>query len=154
MDFSFDTSAFIEPHVRLYPRDIFEPHWQWIEHLIEQGSVRSTELVKTELSITEDDLFEWAKTQGELFVPIDTETQKALTEVITAFPSLTDHHRDRSGADPWVIALAMANNCHVATYEKMGKKSAPKIPNVCDHFGIKCYTWIDVLRESGFKPKS
>ena len=151
MDFSFDTSAFIEPWVRLYPRDIFGPHWQWIEKLIQDEVVRSTELVKTELSVTEDELFEWAKKQEHLFVPIDTDIQAALQEVITQFPQLTDHHRDRSGADPWVIALAMVEQCPVVTYEKMGKTTAPKIPNVCRHFDVKCYTWIEVLRETGFK---
>ncbi len=150
MDYSFDTSGFIEPYVRLYPRDIFEPHWQWIEKLIGDGSIKSTELVKTELSSTEDDLYDWASIQEGLFSPIDEGTQTALTEVITAFPNLTDHYRDRSGADPWVIALAMSNDCSVVTYEKMGKRGAPKIPNACEHFGVKCYTWIDVLRETGF----
>lgn len=150
MEFSFDTSAFIEPSIRLYPRDIFEPHWQWIERLIQEGAVRSTELVKTELSATEDDLFEWAKDQPDLFVPIDNGTQTALRDIINQFPALTDHHRDRSGADPWVIALAMANNCTVVTYEKIGKNNAPKIPNVCQHFGIQCLTWVEVLRETKF----
>ena len=153
MDFSFDTSAFIEPATRLYPRDIFEPHWQWMEGLIEQGIIRSTELVKMELSVTEDELYDWATNQIDLFLPIDNGTQTALRDVITQFPLLTDHHRDRSGADPWVIALAMANNCAVVTYEKMGKNTKPKIPNVCEHFGVKCYTWIDVLRETGFKAR-
>ena len=151
MEFSFDTSAFIEPSIRLYPRDIFEPHWQWIEKLIERGDVRATELVKTELSVTEDELFEWAKGQAGLFVPIDHDIQTALREVIVRFPLLTDHYRDRSGADPWVIALAMVNKCSVVTYEKMGKQTTPKIPNVCRYFGIGCLTWINVLRETGFK---
>ena len=151
MDFSFDTSAFIEPWVRFYPRDIFEPHWQWIEKLIQEGIVRSTELVKTELSVTEDELFEWAKEQNGLFIPINTEIQPVLQEIVAQFPQLTDHHRDRSGADPWVVALAIVENCPVVTYEKMGKATAPKIPNVCEQFGVKCFTWIEVLRETGFK---
>ena len=154
MDFSFDTSAFIEPWVRFYPRDIFEPHWRWIEQLIEQGTVRSTELVKEELSTTEDELYEWAKNQKELFIPIDTDIQVALREVIDQFPSLTDHHRDRSGADLWVIALALVEKCPVVTYEKRGKNTAPKIPNVCEYFDVECYTWIEVLRETGFKTTS
>ena len=153
MDYSFDTGAFIEPWVRLYPRDIFEPHWDWIEKLITNGSIRSTEMVKTELSVTEDELYDWAKNQSELFVPVDTKIQHALTEIISAFPQLTDFRRDRSGADPWVVALAMVEDCPVVTYEHMGKKSAPKIPNVCQHYGIKVYSWIDVLRETNFKGK-
>lgn len=153
MDFSFDTSAFIEPHIRLYPRDLFEAHWQWVERLIGDGTIRCSELVKIELSKTEDDLFKWSKDQENLFIPIDTETQTALKEVIRKFPIITDYHRDRSGADPWVIALAMANDCHVVTYENMGKKNEAKIPNICRYFSIKCYTWIEVFRETGFSSK-
>lgn len=150
MVFSFDTSAFIEPWQRLYPRDLFEPHWQWIEKQIAQGTIKATELVKVELGNVEDELFEWAKTQDELFLPIDNDVQQALMAVVAEFPDLTDHHRDRSGADPWVIAQAMVLNCPVVTYETMGKKAKPKIPNACQHFGIKVYTWIDVLRETQF----
>ncbi len=151
MIFSFDTSAFIEPWQRRYPRDLFEPYWQWIEQQIADGTVRATELVKAELGQVEDDLLAWAKDQEDLFIPIDGDVQQALTAVVAAFPKLADHHRDRSGADPWVVAQAMALNCPVVTYETMGKQNKPKIPNACQHFGIKVYSWVDVLRDTGFK---
>ncbi|RRQ21910.1 DUF4411 family protein [Thiohalobacter thiocyanaticus] len=151
MDFSFDTSAFIEPAVRLYPRDLFEPHWVWVEKLINDGQIRCTELVRDELQASEDELYKWAMHQSELFVPIDEAIQTAVTDVIKHFPTLTDYHRDRSGADPWVIALSLANGkCPVVTYEKMGKNSAPRIPNACVYFGIECFTWVDVFRATKF----
>lgn len=150
MVFSFDTSAFIEPWHRHYPRDLFDPYWVWMEALIENDVVKATELVKVELGNVEDELHDWAKLHNQMFVPIDTDVQQALTTVVAEFPNLTDHRRDRSGADPWVVAQAMTLNCPVVTYETMGKQTQPKIPNACKHFGIKVYTWIDVLRETGF----
>lgn len=150
MIFSFDTSAFIEPWQRHYPRDLFEPYWQWIEQQIADGTVRATELVKVELGQVEDDLLAWAKDQDDLFIPIDEDVQQALAAVVAAFPNLADHHRDRSGADPWVVAQAMVLNCPVVTYETLGKQTKPKIPNACHHFGIKVYSWVDVLRDTGF----
>ena len=44
----------------------------------------------------------------------------------------------------------MALNCPVVTYENMGKQNKPKISNACQHFGIKVYSWVDVLRDTGF----
>ena len=38
-------------------------------------------------------------------------------------------------ADPFIIALAKTINGCVVTEEKE-KPNAPKIPNVCDHFGV------------------
>lgn len=56
-------------------------------------------------------------------------------------PNLADHHRARSGADPRVVAQAMAlDNCPVV-----------EILNACRHFGIQVYAWVEVLRETGFR---
>ena len=71
-----------------------------IEQQIAEGTVKATELVKIELAHVEDDLLAWAKEQEDLFIPIDADIQQALTTVVTEFPNLADHHRDRSGADP------------------------------------------------------
>lgn len=151
MSFSFDTSAFIEPWTRRYPPDIFPPIWKWLEERIESGTISAIDEVKHEILRQEDDLTGWAKAQEGLFVPADEAVQQALRQVLATFPNLADHERDRSGADPWVVAHALANGLSVVTYEVMGKQSKPKIPNACQHFGIPCVTLVDVLRQTGFK---
>ena len=78
MIFSFDTSAFIEPWTRLYPRDLFEPYWLWIERQIALGKVRATELVKAELARVDDELLAWAMAQTDLFIAIDEDMARRL----------------------------------------------------------------------------
>jgi Domain of unknown function (DUF4411) len=55
---------------------------------------------------------------------------------MTAYPRLVDTSKGRSGADPFVIALAAAANpiMTVVTEEHPGKT---KIPDVCKKEGIK-----------------
>lgn len=151
MSFSFDTSAFIEPWTRRYPPDIFPPIWAWLEDCIESRTISAIDEVRLEIYRQEDDLTGWAKTQANLFVPADDAVQTALRQVLADFPNLADHERDRSGADPWVVAHALAGGLSVVTYESMGKQTKPKIPNACKHFGIPCVTLVDVLRQTGFK---
>ena len=106
MTFSFDTSAFIEPWTRRYPPDVFHPVWAWLEHLIESDVVSAVEEVKIEIYRQEDDLTAWTQTQNKLFHSPAADIQGALRDVLKAFPNLADHDRDRSGADPWVVAHA------------------------------------------------
>lgn len=151
MSFSFDTSAFIEPWTRRYPPDIFGPIWNWLERLIDEDVVTSIDEVKHEIHRQEDGLTDWTKAQAKLFVAPSADVQAALRQVLIAFPNLADHERDRSGADPWVIAHALSGGLSVVTYETMGKQHKPKIPNACVHFGIPCISLVDVLRQTGFR---
>jgi hypothetical protein len=47
-------------------------------------------------------------------------------------------HAGRSGADPFVVALAKIHDCTVVCEEGRGKKNLPKIPDVCDALGLRC----------------
>jgi hypothetical protein len=151
VSFSLDTSALIEPWTRRYPPDIFGPIWGWLEQLISDGEITAIDEVKHEITRQEDGLSAWVRQQDGLFVPADDGVQTALRDVLRAFPTLADHERDRSGADPWVVAHALATGLKVVTYENMGKRTAPKIPNACEHFRVPCVTLVDVLRETGFR---
>lgn len=151
MTYSFDTSALIEPWIRRYPPDIFSPVWTWLEHLVEEGTVGAIDEVKLEIDRQDDGLSDWVRSQEKLFVPPSADVQTALRHVLTAFPNLADHDRDRSGADPWVISHALAGGLSVVTYETIGKRNKPKIPNACEYFGIPCLSLVDVLRQTGFK---
>ncbi|ELC7324553.1 DUF4411 family protein [Stenotrophomonas maltophilia] len=151
MSYSFDTSALIEPWTRRYPPDLFQPIWGWLENLVDQGHVAAIDEVRHELHRQEDELSAWTKSQEKLFVPASADVQTALRDVLIAFPNLADHERDRSGADPWVVAYALSAGRSVVTYETMGKASKPKIPNACAHFGIGCLSLVDVLRQTGYR---
>jgi hypothetical protein len=52
--------------------------------------------------------------------------------------------RGGRNADPFVIAKAAIENRIVVTMEKL-KPNAAKIPNICDHFGIRCLSLEDFM---------
>ena len=70
-----------------------------------------------ELEKKEDEAFAWAKAQEDLFVPMDDEIQDAVSAILADHPRLLDTRRGRSGADPFVIALAKVRGCTVVTGE-------------------------------------
>lgn len=151
MIYSIDTSAILDAWVRWYPPDVFSSLWQNIERLIEDGSLRATEEVRVELEKKEDEVFRWAKGQDRLFLPLTQEVQIAAQEILTAFPRLVDSRKERSQADPFVIALAKVNNATVITGEKnVGTPQKPRIPLVCNHFGIRCINMVKFIREQGW----
>lgn len=151
MRYCFDTSALVEPWVRLYPRDVFRPIWEKLEDLAVTGIIRAPVDVRIELEEQKDDLFDWAKGLDGLFIDADRPHLEKSREIINAHPGLIKPNSTKSGADPFVIALAEINAVPVVTYETMAKVSAaPKIPNVCAMRGLRVMTLVDVLRAEGF----
>lgn len=66
-----------------------------------------------------------------------------------AFPKLIDTRKGRSGADPFVIALARVQEAVVVTGENDdGTADRPKIPTVCRHFGIRAIKPLEFIREN------
>jgi hypothetical protein len=110
--------------------------------------------VREELKRVQPDIMAkggWAKKNGsQIFVPADDMVQAALQQVMSAFPRLVGLG-GRSAADPWVIALAMANGWTVVTEEKAtGKADKPKIPDVCAGLGVKVMKGADLIEVEGW----
>lgn len=75
--------------------------------------------------------------------------QTAVAEVLAQFPRLIDTRKGRSGADPFVIALARTRDAVIVTGENdAGSPDKPKIPTVCRHFGIRAIKPLDFIREN------
>ena len=55
------------------------------------------------------------------------------------------------GADPWVIAHAIAHGGVVVTFEARAPVNSHqvRIPNVCQRFDVRCITTYQMLRELG-----
>ena len=52
------------------------------------------------------------------------------------------------GADPWIIAHAKAYGGRVVTFEKRAPQSRkPKIPDICDVFGVNSLNIYELLKE-------
>ena len=147
--YSFDTSALLDAWTRSYPPDVFPQLWRAIEEGIAAGHFFAAEEVRVEITKKDDSLLKWAKKQRGLFVDLDAPQQTAVAEVLAQFPRLIDTRKGRSGADPFVIALARTRDAVVVTGENDdGSPDRPKIPTVCRHFGIRAIKPIDFIREN------
>jgi hypothetical protein len=92
--------------------------WDAIEGLIDDGHLRATEEVLTELERKDDEVHEWAAARLHLFVPIDEQIQLNVTALLASHEKLLDTRAGRSAADPFVIALAQVEGCAVVTGER------------------------------------
>ncbi len=147
--YCLDTSALLDAWNRSYPPDVFPQLWQAIEEGIAAGRFVAAEEVRVEIAKKDDTLLKWAKKQRGLFVDLDAAQQAAVGEILDAFPKLIDTRKGRSGADPFVIALARTQGTVVVTGENDdGTTDRPKIPTVCRHFGVRAIKPLDFIREN------
>ena len=152
--YSLDTSALIAAFRERYPIENFPTFWRKIEELIRNDRLKMSEVVFEE-AMRENDIKEWCNQNGlkqDFQEPIDESMQIKVNEILREFPKLLDDRKGRSGADPWVIALAMIyQNCIVVTEEKPTyKKHRPNIPDVCDGFNVECIQIVDLIRRENW----
>ena len=148
MKYCFDTSAFIHASLRAYPPLNFPSFWKNLDALIQSGKVICPKAVLTELEKKDDDLLKWAKQHhGKLIIQHDQLIQTAVTGIMAGpgLQKLVDVNRDRSAADPFVVATAKTRGLILVTQEDYGKKTAVKIPNVCDALGVKHIKLVDLV---------
>lgn len=149
--YSVDSSALIHGWRRVYRPKNFGFVWEQMDALIQQHQLRSSVEVYNELEKKDDELFKWCKERKEaMFVEIDDEIQKHVTRIMAAYPRLVDTVKGRSGADPFVIALAATTNPNmvVVTEEHPGKT---KIPDVCNAEKIDCCGLADLIEREDWK---
>lgn len=147
--YCIDTSALLHGWVRTYPPDILPPFWERMGELIDEGIIVAPMDVLIELEKKEGDtLHQWCKERDHMFLEIDG-FQDKITEIMAKYPRLVDTRKNKSGADPMVIALAMSNNpglC-VVTEEKGGSEERPKMPYVCDEEDVRCINLLQMIRD-------
>ena len=155
-DYWLDANVFIEAKNGPYGFDIAPGFWRILDEKTQTGQISSSRMVYDELvGGKEDALAEWARSRrSELFAEPDEDVQAEFVRVADH----VDTHYDRSeaaafldGADPWIIAHAIAHGGVVVTSETRAGPEAkkPKIPNVCDVFHVKPVHYYDMLRELG-----
>ncbi|HEY8815441.1 MAG TPA: DUF4411 family protein [Candidatus Dormibacteraeota bacterium] len=154
MLYSIDTSSLIEAW-RQFPPEFVRTLWEErFPALIRAGDLRATKEVAVELGRHSSELVEWAlhNEQSDLFVEVDEEIQVVVTEILDSHPRLIDPETLRSGADPFVIGLARCGSATVVTEERPSRDAAnnPKIPDVCDHYDIRCIDVRDLIREENW----
>jgi len=151
MKYSIDTSAILQGWLKHYPPDVFPGFWEKLDTLTSNGDLRATEEVLHELEKQHDEVFAWVAKGPALFIPLDGPIQVCVKEILAAHPRLVDNRRNRSGADPFVIALARVNGATVVTGESLtGNLMKPNIPDVCAAMGIPCINLLQLIRREGW----
>ncbi|MHB8132022.1 MAG: DUF4411 family protein [Mobilitalea sp.] len=147
----FDSNIFINLQ-RRHPNDIFGSLWVKLEELIGGGIIISSTEVFDEITVGDDDLVDWAKKKKNAFLPSNEQVQKTVRDILTRYEKLILGGKKTNGADPFVVALAIVYSCIVVTEEiKSGKDNPPKIPNVCEAYGVRYINFVTFLREIGYR---
>ncbi len=144
--YCLDTNFFIEAWNKYYSPEFCKSYWDVIDNLAKEGVVFITQEVKKEIDKGDDNLKEWFRDKSYFVRPIDQKVQLCLKELYAKDKShqyLANNIKNRSIADPWVIAHAMAENAIVVTKEYLSNSPNTqkiKIPDVCKNMNIR---WID-----------
>ncbi len=150
--YCFDTNVFIRAKNFEYQFTIAPGFWDWIDRLFYNRLLICGHMVYEELHTREDSLSDWIKKRERYFLDPENREQTAFSKVGSYVGSYYREEKVRaflSGADPWVIASAMANNLVVVSMEKRITNPEPtskiKIPNICDHFAVESISMYDCM---------
>jgi len=155
--YCLDANVLIKAWNEYYSPKFFPEYWNLLNKLGEKEIIFLPEMVSEEITRTEDDLAIWLKTSN---IPI-----RKITEPVTIclqriysqnalHKQLVDNIKQRSLADPWIIAHALNENAIVVTKEN--KETALnskriKIPNVCENMGIRWINDFELMQELDIK---
>lgn len=135
-----------------YPPDVFPTAWTLLTELAETGCLLSVEDVFEELNLFDDEILRWAKERKGIFLPLEPGIQARATTVLSTHPGLLDLKKNKSSADPFVVATAIEHSCAVVTEEqRINSPVRSKIPNVCDDLGVECIDIVEVFRREGLQ---
>ena len=154
--YCLDANVLIQGWSKYYSPRICPDYWTRLTELGKAGRIFLPDEVAKEIHRTADDLSAWLKTSQIPVHPITGLVTQCLKSIYAANPlhiNLVDNTRQRSMADPWVIAHAMHQNaCIVTKEEKVTASSARiKIPNVCENVGVRCINDFQFIEEVGMQ---
>ncbi len=141
--YCLDSNVLIEVWNKYYSPTFCPAYWTVLNQLGTDGKIFIPKMVKDEILRTEDNLAEWLKSSSIPIHDISESVTKVLQQMYAANEShkyLVDNTRQRSLADPWVIAHAISERAHVVTKEEKvtaANSTRIKIPNVCDNMGVR-----------------
>ena len=126
--------------------------------LVEQ--YRSLSLVYAELTEDKNDaLADWARANRDvLFREASQKVQEQYNEIADY---VNEHYEEPhakeflKGADGWLVAHAAVEGGQIVTWERrvgaMQRNSKVKIPDVADHFDVKCVKIWEMTKSVGMK---
>ena len=151
MKYCIDTSSILHAWIEAYPPTNFPPVWDKLNDFISKGKLISSEEVLRELKKKHDPAYEWAKGHPGLFLPLDDRTQVLVAEILSKFQRLVDTKKGRTGADPFVIAVAKLKNATLVTNEVLTNNiKKPNIPDVCAAMNIPSMNILQLIQAQGW----
>lgn len=151
--YCLDSNVFIEAWNRYWSVELCPDYWSILDELGHQGVIVSPIEVRDEIAKADDGLHAWIKNRDFLFRDVDGAIQQQLRRIMRDYPRLVDSIKQRSVADPWVIALALAEDATVVTKElPVGSRSQRiRIPDVCEAFDVKWMSDFSFARAIGIR---
>jgi hypothetical protein len=146
--YCIDTSSLI--NFKPFRRDVFPTIWSKLESMIKNGELIAPLEVCREIEIGKDEIYDWCKSNKEMFKDIDECQIQKLQEVKKQYDKnyWENEINKPKWADPWVIALSI---CEEAIIVADGKNTQNRIPAISSVFGLKCRELIDFFKEIGIK---
>jgi len=135
----------------------FSPtYWEMLNKLGNDKRIFIPNAVFDEIIRTEDDLANWLKSSNIPILKIDSAVTDCLKRIYNSnhlHINLVDNTKQRSLADPWVIAHALKENACVVTKEELvtATTNRIKIPNVCANMAIRCINDFEMIHEIGIR---
>jgi predicted nucleic acid-binding protein len=149
--YCLDTNVLIQAWQKYYAPKFCPDYWTLLNDLGSKGTIFIPQMVNQEINRTDDDLSKWLKNSQIPVLKIDTNVTSFLKAIYAAHPThihLVDNTKQRSLADPWVIAHAINENATVVTKEEKVtalNSNRIKIPNVCENMGIPWINDFDLI---------
>jgi hypothetical protein len=147
-----DTCSFTELR-RRYPQDVVPGAWKVLLQFAESGILISSNEVWLELEAQEDQVTDWAREHRKIFISLNPDIQIKATEILASYPNLLDIKKQKSSADPFLIATAIVEGGIVVTQETpngFGSKYV-KIPNVCQELKVPYIDLLELFRREKVK---
>lgn len=111
--YCLDTNVIIQAWQKYYSPNICPTYWEVLNSLGIQKRIFIPKAVFEEITRTEDELSKWIKTSNIPVHELNESVINCLNIIFTANPNhrfLVDNIKQRSLADPWVIAHAMSES--------------------------------------------
>lgn len=153
MAYILDSNIFIQAKNLTYPFNTFDGFWDWISSEIKIENIILCRPVYNELKDQRDDLAKWItgfsnlvkEPKGSVKAEYHLFLKNISNYVYNQYPSSYKVFFD--GADPYIIAFALASHNTIVTHEKNQPEcQRPKIPVISSHFGAQTISLLDLFK--------
>lgn len=154
-----DANTLIRANNEYYPIARIPQFWDWLTALGEAGVVKVPNEIADEVTVGRDDLAAWLRERNvaqALRLPEAADTVLVRRVVADGYaPDLTDTELQKVGRDAFLVAYALAGRGRTVVTKEVSaaskRRANRKLPDVCDHFGVRWLTAFAFYAEADFR---